>query len=361
MVPADLGALSRSSLLSAEGKHRAMDEPSIPPAPPYGDESVADFMKRRYGEEAFQLLIEPLVSGIYAADAAQLSLEATVPHLRALEMREGSISAALTKAGRATPPGERRPPFLSFAGGMEELVRALLDHLDGVHVLPGCTVSSLMRRDGAFRIARANGTEIIADAVILAVPARDASLLARPFAPELSSLLGAIPFSSSALIHIAFRERDIAHPLDGYGYLIPAVEGSALLGCTWTSRKWEGRAPEGTVLMRMHAGRYGRPDVQNLTDEELIRLCREEIAATLGIDAEPILARVHRWELGLPQYNAGHVERIAGLERSLAHVPGLFLAGSSYHGVGVPDCIESGEAASARARDYLAEGGTAHG
>ncbi len=350
MVPANLDALSRSALLSEQGRRRAAQEASIPAATSMDDESVAAFMRRRYGEEAFQLLIEPLVSGIYAADAERLSLAATIPHLRALELEYGSVSAALMKA---PPSANGLPPFLSFRSGMGELVRGLVDGLDGVRIRRGTGVSSLLPRGRGVRAALADGSELDADSLILAVPARSAAALAGSLVPSLGALLDGIPFSSSALIHAAYREEDLQDSLDGYGYLIPAVEGSLLLGCTWSSRKWEGRAPEGTVLLRMHAGRYGRQDVQAMSDADLVGLCRDELAATMGLKAEPLLTRVQRWDEALPQYTSGHRGRVDAIERALVGSPGVFLAGSSYRGVGISDCIESGEKAAAGALDYL--------
>ncbi len=372
MVPTDLRALSESTILSEAGKRRALQEPSIQAYPADAEPSVAQFMRGRFGGEAFDLLIEPLVSGIYAADADQLSLAATFPQLRALEQRHGSLTAALRdrRPGDATEgPGPAAPtatrqgadpsPFLSFPDGMEEIVRALVRRLDGVQVRYGAAAASVSRRGGILNVVTADRT-LEADALILATPAHEAAGLCREIAPTLSSSLAEIPFSSSAVIHLAYRRADVGHPLDGYGYLIPAVEGSLVLGCTWSSRKWSGRAPEGTVLLRMHVGRFSRADVCGMPDADLVRICRDELAATLGLIASPILQSVHRWEKAMPQYTREHPRRLAAMERALASCPGLFLAGSSYRGIGVPDCIDSGEVAADAALRFLDKGGMVH-
>ena len=349
MVPARLEALRASPLLTESGKRRALEEPAIPARGVDGDESVASFMTRRYGEEPFRLLIEPLVSGIYAADAEMLSVAATIPQLRALELRHGSVTAGLAAAPRRDDGG--LPPFLSLGPGMETLVRAAVGDLADARILRNAAASVVGSAGRRFVVA-AGGEDIAADAVVLAVPAGEVARLTDHIAPDLAALTARIPFAGSAIVHLAWREEDVHHPLDGYGYLIPAVEGSLLLGCTWASRKWPARSPAGTVLLRFHAGRFGR-EVDGVDDDALVSLCRDETAATLGITAAPILTHVHRWDRSLPQYNAGHLDILGGIDRALAARPGLFVAGSSYRGVGISDCIESGVTAARAALRHL--------
>ena len=347
MVPSNLDSLAAHPLLSEEGKLRVLREPTIPPGPGREDESIASFMTRRYGEEVFRLLIEPMVSGIYAGDASELSLEATFPALRALELRQGSLSRS--GSGPASPPAPLaeqpgpRPAFVSFPRGTEELVHALAARLESVHVLRGVRADSVERSAQEFLAHLDEGDVREADSVIIAAPAPDAARLLRALDPELSGLLGEIGFASSAIVHLAYRERDIPDPLEGYGYIIPRDEAGPLIACTWTSRKWEGRAPAGTVLLRLYAG--GVADVTGTSDDELVGLARGELAATLGVFAEPLLARLYRWDKAMPRYSLGHLRRVAAIEERLARHPGLFLAGASYRGVGIPDCIESGRAA----------------
>jgi oxygen-dependent protoporphyrinogen oxidase len=180
--------------------------------------------------------------------------------------------------------------------------------------------------------------------VILAVPAYAAAPLLAGVDAELAELHAEIPYSSSVIITLAFRVEDVAHPLDGYGYVVPQIEGTDVLACTWSSQKWDARAPEGSVLLRVYAGRFGRRDVTILTDEELLALAVAEVAL-LGIEAEPILTRLHRWPRGMPQYVLGHPDRVGRIEARVAEVSGIALAGAAYRGVGIPDCIRSGEEA----------------
>lgn len=377
MVPANLKALLASDLLSDSAKHRATMEPTIPPALSADDESVAHFMARRFGPEVFELLIEPLLSGIYAGDASSLSLMATFPQLREMERRYGSLLKGLARpaaagseaaveaasdSGRAAAPGEPLlPPFLTFPEGMAELIRGITTSLSRVRVLSGRGVRAIARSaEGGFAVELAGGDSVDADSLVVATPAFESAALLAGVDGELSERLAAIPYASVALIHLAFRQADFPAPLSGYGYLIPQVEESDLLACTWSSSKWAGRAPQGTVLLRLYAGRHGRPEVTKRPDAELIELARAELAETLKLQAEPILAKVRRWERGMPQYTLGHLERLDAIEARLRGLPNLLLAGAGYRGVGIPDCIESGfraaEAAMSRLGGELAGG-----
>ena len=244
---------------------------------------------------------------------------------------------------------------MSLASGMDTLVRQLVAALgDRVEVTVGTRAVSLRRKSDGFDVGLERGAVLAADAVILAVPAYAAAPLLVGVDSELAGLHAEIPYSSSVIVTLAFRAEDVAHPLDGYGYVVPRVEGTDVLACTWSSRKWEGRAPEGSVLLRVYAGRFGARDVTALSDDELLALAVAEVGL-LGIEADPILTRFHRWSQGMPQYVLGHPDRVARIEARLAEVPGLALAGAAYRGVGIPDCIRSGELAAASVVDALAD------
>ncbi len=339
LIPTDLEALKGCDFLSAEARERALREPEIPPRVSDGDESVESFMTRRFGAETFQLLIEPLVSGIYAADAGLLSLESTYPHLREIELRHGNLTRGLAPAPARAVATDA---FLSLPEGMGELVTHLEGHLDGARILRGVRAHRVSRLEGRFRVETDSGS-IAADALILAAPAHEAAPLVGPMDQELSALLAAIPSASPAIVHLGYPASSIQQALDGYGYVIPRVEGSPFIACTWTSSKWEGRAPDGMVLLRLYAGRAGAPAPGS--DEPLVEAAREELSATLGIRARPVLSKVHRWELGMPQYTLGHPRKRLAIRARLETNPGLYLAGASSRGVGIPDCIESGQEA----------------
>ena len=338
MIPTDLGALAETGLLSPEGRARLEAERDLPPAPPGGDESIASFVSRRLGREAYERLVEPLMTGIYGGDGEQLSLEATFPNLRALELEHGSLLAGL--AAQAPAPGEY-PAFVSLRGGVGELVRFAAASLERTTFTVGAA-TRLTQRDG-YTVELEDGRTLGVDAVVLAVPAFATAELVGDLDPELADAHAAIPYASSAIVSLGFR-RDEAPPLDGYGYVVPKSEGSDVLACTWSSSKWEGRAPAGRALLRVYLGRFGGRDVLELADDDLVAIAREELRI-FGLDAEPTLVRVHRWPRGMPQYTLGQPERLARIESALERHPGLLLAGAAYRGVGIPDCIHSGELA----------------
>ena len=341
MIPTDLDALTETRLLSAEGRNRLADEANLPPAADGEDESIASFVTRRLGREAYDALIEPLMTGIYGGDGEQLSLRATFPNLRALELEHGSVIRGLEaqSAGSAS----RYPPFVALGPGMQALVAGLLERLQQTQFVTGRAALAVRRREHGYEI-ELGGERLDADGVVLAVPAHAAGELLVDLDPQLAAAHAEIPYASSAVVTLAYRDEDLAHPLDGYGYVVPRVEGSDVLACTWTSSKWEGRAPAGGVLVRVYAGRFGGRDVTEDSDEELVALARDEVRL-VGIEAGPRLARVHRWPLGMPQYVLGHPDRLDRIDSALADHPGLALAGAAYRGVGIPDCIHSGEEA----------------
>jgi oxygen-dependent protoporphyrinogen oxidase len=199
------------------------------------------------------------------------------------------------------------------------------------------------RRRGGYELELGSGSRIELDAVVLAVPAYAAAALLEGVDGELAGLHREIPYASSIVVSLALSRADVV-PLDGYGYLVPRSDGSDVLACTWSSQKWEGRAPEDSHLVRVYAGRFGGRDLSAEDDATLVALARGELRH-IGVVAEPILVRVHRWPRGMPQYVLGHCERVARIEERLAEHPGLAVAGAAYRGVGIPDCIASGEAA----------------
>jgi oxygen-dependent protoporphyrinogen oxidase len=340
MIPTDLDALAQSNLLSAEGKERVAAEVDIPPAPAGDDESIASFVLRRLGREAYETLVEPLMTGIYGGDGEQLSLRATFPALRTLELEYGSLLRGLLAH---PPPTGSHPPFLSLRGGMGALVEALVRSLERTAIRTGCDVRAIHPRLADGYDVELDGGEMLAtDALVLAVPAFVVADLVADVDETLAAAHGEIPYGSSAIVTLAFREDDVVHPLDGYGYVVPRSEDTDVLACTWTSRKWAQRAPDGAVLMRVYAGRFGVRDVTADSDAELLALAVSEIGL-LGIEAEPLLTRVHRWPHGMPQYVLGHMSRLERIVVALEGHPGLAVAGAAYRGVGIPDCIRSGE------------------
>jgi oxygen-dependent protoporphyrinogen oxidase len=340
LVPTDLDALAGSALLSDEGRERLALESELSPAPPGNDESIASFITRRLGREAYEAFVEPLLTGIFAGDGDRLSLQATFPQLRALELEHGSLLRGL----RAQPRSRSADPvFVSLRGGVETLPRALAHELARTKVRTATAARAARRRPEGYAV-ELEGDVVRADGVVVAAPAFAAAELLSSIDAELAASLDAIPYASSAVITLGYSAADVGHPLDGYGYVVPRSEGSDVLACSWSSSKWDGRAPQGAVLLRVYAGRHGGRDVTEEDDAALVRLARHEVSL-LGIAAQPFLERVHRWPLGMPQYVLGHPERLERIEDALERHPGLRLAGAAHRGVGIPDCIASGERA----------------
>lgn len=336
LVPSRLAPLLTTRLLSPLGRIRAGLEALVPPGGS-GEESIAQFASRRFGAEAYRWVVEPLLSGVYAGDGTQLSLAATFPQLARAEREQGGLLRSAWR-NRRTAAGQRGG-FLSFPQGMEQLVRSTVAHLPAATVRVGVDVGRITRGTDRFRIHCADGTALEADHLILATPAFVSAGLVEDLSPSLSIELSRIPFVSSATVTLAFRN---GPPFSGTGYVCPRAEGGAVTAVTWASNKYRGRAPDGAALVRVFLGRAGDDAWVDESDDVLIAAARDELARVCGVDAEPALCRVFRWPRGIPQYVIGHLDR---LERIGAHVrglPGLHLAGASYRGVGIPDCIASG-------------------
>jgi oxygen-dependent protoporphyrinogen oxidase len=355
MIPTQVGPMLRTSLLSWPQKARMGLDFLLPPRPRNGDESLGEFVSRRLGRAAYENLIEPLMSGIYAGDGDRLSLGATFPYLRDLEVEYGGLAKgalAVRKkmaASRQAAPGSRSA-FLTPTTGLMEIVEALLGWLAqrGVELRAGTPVESLEYENGRFCARLPGGESLTAHGVILAAPAYAAGDMLQRLDPRLALELQAIPYTSTATVSLAYRQSELPRPLDGYGYVIPRREGRRALACTWTSTKFPHRAPPGYALLRVFVGRAGQEQDIPWDDAGLLTLAQEELRMTLGIAAQPTLWRVFRWERAMPQYNLGHLERLARIEAMSQRWPGLALAGNGYRGIGIPDCIRSGELAAQR-------------
>ncbi len=370
MIPTDFRSMAATRLLSWPQKARLGLDFLLPARSPNGDESLGGFVSRRLGRGAYENLIEPLMSGIYAGDGDALSLQSTFPYLRELELNYGSLARgalAMRKkagmAGRSSLQGSRSA-FLTPTTGLAEIVEALVAHLEqsNVRMCLNTSAARITYQVDRYQVGLVGGSMLEADAVILATPAYVSATLLAALDPALTADLEAIPYASTATVSLAYRTADLPRALDGYGYVIPRREGRRALACTWTSTKFPHRAPEGYALIRVFIGRAGdHPvippwrqgaiggtkggEVGADCDPPLRAIAREELALTLGITAEPILSRVFIWEKAMPQYNLGHPERLARIDAALEKHPGLALAGNGYRGIGIPDCIHSGELA----------------
>ncbi len=351
MAPTRVGSVLRSPLFSWGGKVRMGLEPFISRRSDDGDESLASFVRRRLGREVLERVAQPLIGGIYASDPETLSLAATMPRFPEMERTHGSVilgtrRAQKRRAEATDETGARWSLFVSIDGGMEVLVRRIEEALEPGTVRRGETVRDLSWSTDTRRWrVDTGGASLEADAVICTLPAFAAGDALTTLDPDLARELKAIPFSSTATVNLAYRRGDIAHPLDGYGFVVPHVEGRKIMACTFSSVKYAGRAPEGTALFRCFAGGVLQPDMLDQPDDALEAQVREDLEALLGISGTPTLCRTTRYANSMPQYNVGHLEGIERIEARLGQFPTLALAGKSYRGVGIADCIAGGEIA----------------
>ncbi len=362
MVPSRFMPMIRTDLLSWPEKMRMGLDFFIPPAQPDEDETLGDFVSRRLGRAAYENLIEPLMSGIYAGDGDELSLMSTFPYLRKLEQEHGGLIKGALAVRRKRAEARRKYSgngrgsgiFRTPTSGLAEITEALVAKLKmgGVQLLTGMNVTSLTRENSHYRLYTVGGVDMKTDGVILATPAYVTGHILEDEDPTLAQTLQDIPYVSTATVSLAYPKHKLPRQLDGRGYVIPREEGREALACTWTSSKFPHRAPDDHALLRVFIGRAGQEEHISWTENYLLDVARREIASTLSIDIEPVLSRVYVWEKAMPQYNLGHQKRLDNIDRALGLYPALALAGNGYRGIGIPDCIHSGQKA---ARQIVAE------
>jgi len=364
LVPSRFGPMLKTGLISPLGKVRMALEVALPANSANADESLASFVERRLGRELYDHLIEPLMSGIYAGDGYQLSLAATFPQLRQMELEHGSLIKGMLTAKRKSSVPKPSWAFLSATTGLAEIVEALQARLSGADIRLGMRAIRVEAASPGYRVWLENDELLPAAAVIIATPAFVTADLVAALDPELAQALRSIPHVSTATISVAYRLADVPRLLDGYGYIIPRAEGRPILACTWTSTKFPHRAPEGFGLIRAFIGRAtpgvatqaSSREIGEMGDEELLAMVRDELGRTLGITAAPALHRIFRWPKAMPQYTLGHLDRLTVIENRQGAHPGLFLAGNAYRGIGIPDCIASGEQAAENAKRFIHPG-----
>ncbi|MEK7656371.1 MAG: protoporphyrinogen oxidase [Elusimicrobiota bacterium] len=374
MAPTKVWPFLLCDLLPLKDKLRMGLEPLCPPPPPDQDESLAAFTRRRFGEAALRVIVGPILAGIFAGDPEELSLKSTFPQFLELEKKHGSVLLGMRAAARRRSQGAAAPSasglepgkaagaakrprgdltlFMALRGGLGELVDALLVRVGGV-LRTGAGVRSIRRQGALWRVELSSGEVQESDALVLAMPADSAALALREVDPVLAGLAGAIPFTSTATVSLLYPAKDFPHPLDGFGFVVERSEPTTVLAATYTSTKFPGRVPKDKVLIRCFLGGAGREETLKKDDAGLVAAVREDLSRIMGFDLEPEKAKVYRWEKANPQFIVGHGERLVRMEERLAAQPGLILAGGSYRGVGVPECVRSGREA---ARLILAAG-----
>jgi protoporphyrinogen/coproporphyrinogen III oxidase len=361
-VPADLGALARSRLLSAAGLARVPLDLALPATPRGEDVSVAEFVGARVGPEVVDRLVEPLLGGVYAGRTEDLSFEATMPGLAAASRTRRSLIAA-ARTVRAAAPADAGPVFTTLTDGLGTLPQALAARLAdlGGTLRTETMVRELRRTPEGWRLTAGPAREpelVEADGVILAVPARPAQRLLDTEVPAAAAELGRIDYASMAIVTLAYAGTAFPARPRRSGYLVPAVEaGGGVKAVTFSTTKWPhllDGAP-GVVVVRCSIGRYGDQQALQRPDDELKATAMTELARTTGVVELPIDTRVTRWGGGLPQYTVGHLDRVARIRAAIAGHPGLAVCGAAYDGLGIPACIATGRAAAARVLDSLGD------
>jgi protoporphyrinogen/coproporphyrinogen III oxidase len=344
LAPSRLWPFITSDIFSVAGKARMAADLLLPRKSTNGDESLASFVRRRLGTEALERMAQPMVGGIYTADPETLSLRATLPRFLEMERTHRSLILAMFRQGRAQKigtSGARYSLFLSFDHGMQVLVDALAQQVKA-DIRLNTRAVALKREGSAWTINTSNGP-INADAICIAVPAYTAASLLNDVHKGLAEKLRQIKYASTATINFGYRRQAIAHPLNGFGFVVPFVEKRSLIACTFSSVKFSGRAPEGHVLLRAFAGGALQPEIFALQEEELRVRVETDLRELLGITEEPLFVEVAKWKDSMPQYEVGHLERLNDIEQLISEIPGLTLAGNAYRGAGIPDCIRSGQ------------------
>ena len=357
LAPSRLRSLLGSRLFSWRGKLRMLAEPLVPRRSSGAtDESLAAFVARRLGREALDRAAEPIVGGLYTADADRLSLAATMPRFLELERKHGSVVRGLRRAVSARRGKTAAPGFVWLHGGMERLVDRLVAALAPGTVTLGARVEGIAREAaiGTWRIETAGRPAFHADAVILAAPGFDAARLVAPVDLTLARDLAALDYASCATVHLLYRAERVRAPLSSYGFFVPRTAGLSILGCSYVSEKFKGRAPADRVLLRAFLGGARDPGILDRSDDERIETAHRTLAGLLQIEGDPEWARSHAHPRSMPQYVVGDRGRIERIDERMGSHPGLFVAGSVVGAVGLPDCIESGERTAARALSWLA-------
>ncbi len=343
MAPGKLGPVLRSSLFSLDGKARVAMERLVRARHDKEDESVSSFVRRRLGAEVLERLVQPLVSGIYGGSVEDMSMQASFSKFVDMERDFGSLTAAMKSGEKDAPPegtsGARYSLFMSLKSGLGSLVNALHQSLAPGAALVNASVQSLVRVAGRWDITLDTGYKMSADGVIVALPAPKAGRLLRSLDGGVADTLAGVKYTASANVHFAYPWSSLGRSPEGFGFVVPAALKKPLLGCTFVSAKFPGRAPKEMALLRA----FIAPSHMDLHDEELVEKVKGELKDILGIQGEPLFALLKRHAQVMPQYTVGHAARMAGLDWRIKIIPRLTVAGNAYRGVGLPDCVKTAE------------------
>lgn len=361
-VPTEVWPFLTTQLVSPLGKIRASFDLLLPRRKMTEDESLGDFLERRLGGEVLYHIAEPLLAGIYAGDTHSLSVEATFPQFKEMERRHRSLILGMMLGKKKVPPKEmeglpevaKRTVFLSFSKGLLSLIERLEEEIEG-RILTEVGANRIERRQGSYAVTLGTGEILNADLLILALPAPTISTLFTDV--TIGERLKRIKFVSVANVILAYEESQVPFDLNGSGFLVPRTEGRTITACTWVSSKWPHTTPPGKVLLRLYVGRSEQEEWRHYDDEELLRRVKQDLKETMNITAPPLFHEITRLPNSMPQYPVGHLQNVKTIEEELTrHYPGVFVAGSSFHGVGMPDCVRQGKEAAEQGIQYLIGG-----
>ncbi|MBE9504517.1 MAG: protoporphyrinogen oxidase [Proteobacteria bacterium] len=340
-TPAGLMGFIKSDLWTASGKLRIFKDIFVG-RHKGGEESVADYVRRRVGKELLDYGLDPFVSGVYAGDPEKLSLKSTFPKMAALEEEYGSIIRGAIKKGlKGGPKSTRQKGIFSFKEGMDVLPKALTDAL-AERFRGGTAVEGIKKNKGRYLLTLTGGEYTEADEVILSSPAYINSKIISSLSPEASRLLKGIEYAPLVIVYLGFNRKDVAHPLDGFGCLIPGKEGKKLLGSLWNSSMFPGRVPEGKVCLTNFVGGARNPSIVDRSDKEILSTIMTDLNALFGVKGDPTFIKIIKHKKAIPQYNLGHGKKLDALSRAMDSLPGIHLLGNYLQGVSVADCVKNG-------------------
>ena len=354
-IPTEIGPFITTGLFSMGGKLRAAGDFVFPRSKPVKDQSLGTFFRRRLGNEVVENLIEPLLSGIYSGDIDEMSLMSTFPQFYALEQKHRSLVLGMKKTTPRRPKNtgmKKKGMFLTFNTGLQSFVDAIEAKLEPGSVKKGFRVEKISKSDGGYTIDLNGSDALIADSVIMAVSHQTVYNTFPEY--EFFQDFKNVPSTSVATVALGFPKEAVKKDIDGTGFVVSRNGDYSITACTWVHKKWPHSTPEGKVLLRCYVGRRGDEAVVDLSDDEIVRVVLDDLAKTMDISMDPELVVISRWHNAMPQYTVGHRERMEKATNGLLQeLPGVFLAGSSYNGLGLPDCIDQGEAAVQNVLEYL--------
>ncbi|MEH7744667.1 protoporphyrinogen oxidase [Neobacillus drentensis] len=356
-IPTEVGPFLTTGLFSIPGKLRAAADFILPRSESGKDQSLGEFFRRRLGDEVVENLIEPLLSGIYAGDIDQLSLMSTFPQFYEVEQKYRSLIIGMKKSTPSQPKTpvnkeKAKGAFLTFKTGLQSFAEAIEAKIDPKTILKGHRVDKITKHGNKYDVNLNNGEILVADSIIAATPHKITQSMFADY--HFFDPFKAVPSTSVATVALAFPEEAVKNDIDGTGFVVSRNSDYSITACTWTHKKWAHSTPKGKVLLRCYVGRAGEETIVDLSDDRIIKIVLDDLKKTMDITMNPDFSIISRWQNSMPQYTVGHKQRLTDILAHMnAELPGVFLAGASYGGVGLPDCIDQGEAAVQNVLNYL--------